>query len=44
MFIAFQGEKITGNIYEVVDIGENFVLANTCNGRGTTADFFWPSE
>jgi len=32
--IAFQGEKVTGNIYEVVDIGENFVLANTCDGRG----------
>ncbi|KIM85846.1 hypothetical protein PILCRDRAFT_817087 [Piloderma croceum F 1598] len=32
--IAFQGEKVTGNTYEVVDIGENYVLANTCDERG----------
>jgi hypothetical protein len=38
--LTFQGEKITGNTYEVVDIGDNFVLANTCDERGTTAVFF----
>ena len=32
--IAFQGNEVTGKIYEVTDIGENFVLADTCDGKG----------
>jgi hypothetical protein len=32
---AFQGSELKGNIYEVADIGENFILADMCGQGGT---------